>query len=484
MPFGPLIDRVPISETPVSLTNNCGGADLAKILIIDDFPLWGADLKAEIEAHHAIVSWPVQGDIGTHLQKQDYEVILLNLQLQKVGSFSLMKQIQTVSPHTPIIGLSDSDQAELIVNAVKKGAFDVIVPPFFKEKILLSIGRGLENRHLKNEIDYLKREQDIIYDFNRIIAQSAAMKRMIATLKKFSLTDSTILITGETGTGKSFLSGAVHYNSRRRTRPFIKINCANLPETLLESELFGHEKGSFTGANKTRVGRLEQAKDGTVFLDEIGEMSAALQAKLLRVLEEKSFERVGGNRTILSDVRIIAATNRKPETQVMEGSFREDLYYRLNVLRIHIPPLRERPECIGPLSIYLLEKICRNLKKKISGFSPNVMAAFKEYSWPGNIRQLANTIERAAILEGSSLIELQHIILPDLKTVQPVSGEIQIPKPAESLADREKQTVLSVLEDCLWIQKDAAHRLGVTPRALNYKIKKFGITHPRWRKNK
>lgn len=457
---------------------------MAKILIVDDLPLWEEDLITEIEAHHALSNWSVRSEITEHLKNKDYEVILLNLRMKRVDSFALLKQIKMISPYTPVIGLSDTDQADLIVKAVKKGAFDVIVKPFFKEKILLSISRGLENRHLKNEIDYLKREQDIIYDFNRIIACSTSMKRMIATLKKFSQTDSTILITGETGTGKSFLSGAVHYNSHRRNKPFIKINCANLPETLLESELFGHEKGSFTGANKTRVGRLEQARDGTVFLDEIGEMSGALQAKLLRVLEEKSFERVGGNRTIFSDVRIITATNRKPETQVMDGTFREDLYYRLNVLRVHIPPLQERKGCIEPLSIYLLEKICRILKKKIYGFATNVMAAFQEYSWPGNIRQLANTIERAAILEDSSVIELQHIILPDLKIIQPVSGETQIPKPAESLAEREKETILSVLEDCLWIQKDAALKLGITPRALNYKIKKFGITHPRWRKNK
>ena len=457
---------------------------MAKLLIIDDYPLWDEELRTAIMAEHDLSFWSVRSDITNHLKKEKYEIILINLQLKRADSFSLLKQIQNTCPHTPIVGLSKSQQAELIVQAVKKGAFDVLVEPFFKEKILLSIKRGLENRHLKNEIDYLKRQQDIIYDFSRIIARSSSMKRMIATLEKFAETDSTILITGETGTGKSFLSGAVHYNSRRRNKPFININCANLPETLLESELFGHEKGSFTGANKTRVGRLEQAKDGTVFLDEIGEMSAALQAKLLRVLEEKAFERVGGNRTIYSDVRIIAATNRKPESQVMDGTFREDLYYRLNVLRVHIPPLRERKECIEPLSTYLLEKTCRNLKKKINGFSATVMSAFKEYTWPGNIRQLANTIERAAILEDRSEIELQHVILPDLKKFQPIKGEILLTKPTESLAEREKETILSVLEDCLWIQKDAAHNLGITPRALNYKIKKFGITHARWRKNK
>ena len=457
---------------------------MAKILIIDERLDWWTDLKPDLEAHHVFKTWSVDIDIVDFLKKEEYEIILLSFQLKRCDSFTLLKQINQVSPQTPVIGLSDLEEADLIVRAVKKGAFDVIIKPFLKEKMLLAIERGLENRHLRNEIDYLKREQDIIYDFNRIIAFSPSIKRMISTLKKFAQTDSTILITGETGTGKSFLSGAVHYNSHRRNKPFIKINCANLPETLLESELFGHEKGAFTGANKTRVGRLEQAKDGTVFLDEIGEMSAALQAKLLRVLEEKSFERVGGNRTITSDVRIIAATNRKPEDQVSEGSFREDLYYRLNVLRVHIPPLRERHECIEPLSDYLLDKICRNLKKKINGFAPQVLGAFKSYSWPGNIRQLANTIERAAILEETAQIEQQHVILPDLKKIPSLSGDAPTLRPAESLADKEKETILNALEECLWIQKDAARKLGITPRALNYKVKKFNITHARWRKNK
>ncbi len=457
---------------------------MAKILIIDDRLDWWTDLKADLEPHHAFKFWSVGNDITDCLKKEEYEIILLNIQLKQRDSFSLLKQITQVSPQTPVVGLSDLEEAGLIVRAIKRGAFDVIIKPLLKEKVLLAIERGLENRHMRNEIDYLKHEQDIIYDFNRIIALSPSIKRMISTLKKFAQTDSTILITGETGTGKSFLSGAVHYNSRRRHKPFIKINCANLPETLLESELFGHEKGAFTGADKTRLGRLEQAKDGTVFLDEIGEMSAALQAKLLRVLEEKSFERVGGNRTITSDVRIITATNRKPEDQVADGSFREDLYYRLNVLRVHIPPLRERHECIEPLSAFLLYKICRNLKKKIDGFAPQVMAAFKTYSWPGNIRQLANTIERAAILEEKSLIEPQHVVLPDLLKPMSVPDEPPPPKPAESLADKEKETILAALKECLWIQKDAARKLGITPRALNYKVRKHHITHARWRKNK
>jgi len=459
------------------------GVVVSKILFIEENLNNWDELKEKLHEDHLLTFLPASKNISGHLKREDYELILLNFQLEKFDSFSLLQQIKQISPHTPVIGISESEQASLIVRAVKEGAFDFLIKPFSKAKILLSIERGLENRHLRNEIDYLKRKQDIIYDFDRIIAFSPAMKRMISTLKRFSQTDSTILITGETGTGKSFLSGAVHYNSIRQTKPFININCANLPETLLESELFGHEKGSFTGANITRVGRLEQAKGGTVFLDEICEMTATLQAKLLRVLEEKSFERVGGNKTIYSDVRIIAATNRKPEVQVAERKFREDLYYRLNVLRVHLPPLRERHECIEPLSRHLLEKTCRNLGEKIDDFAPNVLEAFQNYSWPGNIRQLANTIERAAILENSQIVQLHNIILPELhKSVAIKEGNPT--KPAESLAEKEKETILEALKESLWIQKEAAQRLGITPRALNYKIKKFEITHARWRKNK
>jgi DNA-binding NtrC family response regulator len=458
---------------------------MAKVLIIDESPDWWKSFEIELEKSHSISILLPRKNITSHLENEDYEIILLNFQPSRENGFQLLKQIKKISPHTPIIAVSRDEKADIIVQAIKEGVFDFLIKPFLKEKLLLSIDRGLENRHLKNEIDYLRREQDVIYDFDRIIARSEIMKQTMETLKKYSQTDSTILITGETGTGKSFLSGSVHYNSNRRIRPFIKITCANLPENLLESELFGHEKGAFTGADKTRVGRLEQAKGGTVFLDEIGEMNASLQAKLLRVLEEKAFERVGGNKTIYSEMRIIAATNRNLEVRVAEGKFREDLYYRLNVLRLHLPPLRERTECIEPLSIFLLEKICRTLKKNIKGLTPEVLEIFRTYPWPGNIRQMANTIERAVIMEEDSLIRLQHVILPQ-------SGEAinEIEKPADNereqktLLKMQKESILDALEKCLWIQKDAAVRLGITPRTLNYKIKKLGITHPGWRKHK
>ena len=431
---------------------------------------------------HDLTCWSDEKDIGTLLKQKEYAIILLSLQLEKLDSFGMLKRVKLLSPHTPVVATSEIDEPSLIVKAVKEGCFDFITKPFSKEKIQLSIQRALENRHLRNEIDYLRREQDVVYEFDRIIARSSCMKQTIVILKKFSGTDSTILVTGETGTGKSFLSGAIHFNSHRQKNPFIKINCANIPETLLESELFGHERGAFTGANKTRIGRLEQGKGGTVFLDEIGEMSLGLQSKMLGVLEEKSFERVGGNRAIHSDVRIIAATNKSPEKEVAEGAFREDLYYRLNVLRIHLPPLRERKECIEPLACHLLDKTCRNLKKKIEGFSPEVLEVFKSYSWPGNIRQFINTIERAVILEESHRIQAENIILPE--PIKRESKEEAITHaPVHSLAGQERDAILSALEESLWVQKKAAGLLGISPRALNYKVKKLGITHPHWRKN-
>jgi transcriptional regulator with GAF, ATPase, and Fis domain len=304
------------------------------------------------------------------------------------------------------------------------------------------------------------------------------MKKVIATLKRIADLEATVLMTGQTGTGKSILAGTIHFNSRRRSKPFIKINCANIPETLLESELFGHERGAFTGATKTRIGRMEQANGGTVFLDEIGELPAVLQAKLLRVLEEKCFERLGGNQTIRSDSRIIAATHRDLEATVEAGNFREDLYYRINVLRVHLPPLFERRECIEPLSNYLLQRISRDLGRKFDGFSPDVLGLFKEYHWPGNIRELSNAIERAALLEDGRQIGLDNITLygPGRKTGA-------APKPRD-LETGEKAMLMEALELSDWVQKDAAERLGVTPRKLNYMVNKHGITHARWRRNK
>jgi len=426
---------------------------------------------------------PTVLDAGKRMQKEDFALIILDVGAGDEQMVDILRGLQQTSPATPVIVTSLSQDARLIVDFIKTGATDFITRPFVGEKLRVSVRRAIEARSFKNEIDYLRREQDVVYDTERIIALSPAMHKAMANVHRLAQTESTILITGETGTGKSFISGNIHFNSPRRLKPFIKVNCANIPETLLESELFGHEKGAFTSADRTRAGRFEQAHGGTLFLDEFCELSFGLQSKLLRVLEDKSFERLGGNKTIQVDVRVIAATNRDIETWVGQNRFREDLYYRINVLRIHLPPLRERQEDIEPLAYYLLGKLCRTLKKKNRGFSPEALSMLKAYDWPGNIRQLSNTIERALLIEDDEIIQPESISLPVIR--KPTAEESKTSAFNLKLtAEQEKAMILHVLEENLWIQKDAALHLGISPRALNYRVKKLGISHHRWRKNK
>ena len=412
--------------------------------------------------------------------KKQYDIILLNLNPENESELDLLDEIHEHIPFTPVIITCDSNNTDLIDKILEPRAFDILVHPLSPARIKRTVRQALHKRQQDNELAYLRRTQDVVYDFDRIIAESANFKAIINSLKRFAATDATILITGNTGTGKSFLSSTVHYNSPRRDRPFIKINCSNIPEALLESELFGHEKGSFTSADKQRIGRFEQADGGTIFLDEIGEIPMEIQSKLLRVLEEKSFERVGGNKTIKVDVRLIAATNRDLAEQIVSGKFREDLYYRINVLPVHLPTLQERPLCLVPLAQALLKKAAASMKKKnISGFCPEALALIQGYEWPGNIRQLANTIERAVILEDGNRISLQSLHIPELSRTPPPL--IQVIEPLET---HERELILKALKENLWVQKNAAHCLGISPRALNYKIEKFGITHQNWRKHK
>ena len=433
-------------------------------------------------------------DFQVEVDKHQFDLIFLELNSQGVHNMELLEYAHKKSPYTPIIITSESESADIVVQAMNRGAFDFLVHPLSETRVAVAIKKAIESREQKFEIDYHRRKQDAVYDFRDVIAISRSMQEVITSLEKFAQTDSTILITGETGTGKSFLSGTVHFNSPRKKKPFVKINCANIPEDLLESELFGHEKGAFTGADKQRVGRFEQASGGTIFLDEIGEMSIGLQTKLLRVLEEKAFERVGGNKTIYVDVRVIAATNKDLHSQIEKGLFREDLFYRINVLPIRLPPLREREQCLAPLANVLLRKYCQSTRRDINGFSPHALERILRYGWPGNIRQLANTIERAVILTEGDQIKEDNLLLPAntliarksseeevVENFQEAGGEIISDK---SLAGQEKDLILRVLEDSLWVQKNAAKKLGISPRALNYKIRKLGITHPHWRKNK
>ncbi|MDD2466805.1 MAG: sigma-54 dependent transcriptional regulator [Desulfobulbus sp.] len=456
------------------------GDKKATVLAYKCSPENRSSIEAALAANFELSFYNDPTDFQNEVRRRPFDVILLNFQAENGRKQHMLQKIQEHTPSTPVILTCESEELLNIDKAFEPIIYDVINFPLSVARIKRTVRHALEKRRQENELAYLRRTQDIVYSFDRIIAESESFKTIIKSLKKFSATDATILLTGATGTGKSFLSGTVHYNSPRRDRPFIKINCANIPEPLLESELFGHERGSFTGAEKQRIGRFEQADGGTIFLDEIGEISLEIQSKLLRVLEDKSFERVGGNKTIKVDVRLIAATNKDLQELITLGKFREDLYYRISVLPVHLPSLKDRPKCLPPLALKLLEKSTTSLKKtNINSFSQEVLALIQGYDWPGNIRQLANTIERAVILEDADQISISSMHVPEMgRTMTPL---IQATEPLEV---HEKELILRALTENLWVQKDAAKCLGISPRALNYKIKKFGITHQNWRKHK
>ena len=367
---------------------------------------------------------------------------------------------------------------------MKSGAFDYVQRPFEVEEMEAKIGKALEMRRMQHQIDYLRHAQGGIYDFDRFIGSSGALATVLGVVRKVARSNATVLVRGETGTGKELIAGAVHHNSDRATKNFIKVNCAALQENLLESELFGHDKGAFTGADKQRIGRFEQADGGTLFLDEIGDMSPNTQAKILRVLQEHEFERLGGTRTMKVDVRLIAATNRDLTTMVEAGTFRDDLYYRLNVVAIEMPPLRERKEDVAELAAFFIKRFSGELKKKAAVLEPEALKLMMRYQWPGNIRELENTIERAMLLADGTRISAADLRLGDTATsISPRESAsiIRIPPNGIPLEDIERMAIVEALKMSNWVQKDAAEMLAISPRVMNYKIKVMGIELPRGR---
>jgi transcriptional regulator with GAF, ATPase, and Fis domain len=349
----------------------------------------------------------------------------------------------------------------------------------------VKVEKALELKRLRNELDYLRNERQENYDFDKIVGGSESLGRVLGVVRKVAKSNSTVLIRGETGTGKELIAGAIHHNSLRASRNFVKVNCAALQENLLESELFGHEKGAFTGADRQRIGRFEQADGGTLFLDEIGDMSPSTQAKILRVLQEHEFERLGGTRTIRVDVRLIAATNRDLSAMVASGHFREDLYYRLNVVSVETPPLRERKDDILPLALHFIRRFSSELKKRLDGLDNDAQKLLVRYNWPGNIRELENAIERAALLAESAMITATDLRLGDFSTGGMGSKDsqsvVKIPPTGIALEDIERQAITEALKMANWVQKDAAELLQISPRVMNYKIKTLSIEMPRRR---
>jgi len=420
------------------------------------------------------------------IERNNYDLILTQLASAEVDGYDILKKAKGKNKSTIIIVITDKEESHEAFEVINRGAHGFIEKPFSSSQLILEVKEALEKRSLSYDLDYLRHQQDTIYEAENIVGESPQLRTCLSTALKVAKTNFTILLTGETGVGKELIAGLIHYTSLRKNRPFIKVNCAALPETLLESELFGHEKGAFTGAINQRIGRFEQANGGSLFLDEIGDMSIRTQAKVLRSIERKEFERVGGGRTIKVDIRFITASNKDLAKEVQEGNFREDLYYRLNVVTIRTPPLRERKADIIPLAKYFLRKCCSDLKKKCTSFSPEVHKYMLGYHWPGNIRELRNMVERAALFSDGEVIGMDGFSTGEMPPRPKEGGEKAIMPPIEgmTLKEAERMLIVNALEKTNWVQKDAAELLGISKRVMNYKIKKHGIQNQRWRKGK
>ncbi len=380
------------------------------ILVIDDEENLRSGLILALQDEGYIVQSADNGKQG--LEKLDLflpDIVICDVKMPLLNGIELLQQAKQKHPHIPIIMLTGHAGLEDAINAMKLGAYDFLTKPVHLEKLFLLISRALESTQQKQHSEDLEKRIDARKGYKSIIGNSPKIHQAIDILKQVAPTDATVLLTGESGVGKEVFATALHENSERSNGAFVKVHCGALPETLLESELFGHEKGAFTGATTKRKGRFERADGGTIFLDEIGDISPQVQIKILRVLQEREFERIGGEETIYTDIRIITATNKNLLEAVKQGTFREDLYYRLNVVEIHIPPLRERLEDIPELAMYFLTQISQKYHKNISGFAPEVLQKLLAYQWPGNIRELQNAIETAVVLSTTDTIILENL---------------------------------------------------------------------------
>src|SRR5437773_44089 len=459
---------------------------LGRILIADDHDALRRGLvRGLTEVGHEIEEASNGNAAIEKLHDSYFDVVLSDLKMGGSDGLDVLRTTRALHPTTAVILMTAFGSVNTAVEAMKIGAFDYVQKPFEIEEMEVKIEKALEVKRLKYELEYLRGTQQDLYEFDKIVGSSPALQHVLDIVKKVAKSNTTVLIRGETGTGKELIAGAIHHNSLRTSRNFVKVNCAALQENLLESELFGHEKGAFTGADKQRIGRFEQADGGTLFLDEIGDMSANTQAKILRVLQEHEFERLGGTRTIRVDVRLIAATNRDLPSMVEAGTFREDLYYRLNVVTIEMPPLRERKEDVVALAGFFIRRFAGELKKKIDGLDPDATKLLMRYNWPGNIRELENAIERAMLLAERTHIGVEDLRLGDTSTTgsqREASSIVKIPPTGIPLEEIERLALIEALKMSNWVQKDAAELLAISPRVMNYKIKTLGIDFPRGRR--
>jgi two-component system response regulator AtoC len=451
-----------------------------KILVVDDELNMRLVLKTLLSKEGYEVVTASDGlEALKVLKNDDVKVIVTDLKMPKLDGMGLLDRIIREYPSTPVIIITAHGTIATAVDALKKGAFDYITKPFEQDELKSIIHKAVKTRRL-NEDELLLSPDEV--DRQGIVGSSEAMQRIYDDIKKVAGTTTTVLITGETGTGKELIANAIHRNSPRKNNPFIKINCAAIAENLMESELFGYEKGAFTGAASTKSGRFELADKGTLFLDEIGELPREMQVKLLSVIQDQAFERVGGLRTIKVDVRLIAATNRNLLQDVKDGLFREDLYYRLNVFHTHVPPLRERKEDILSLTDYFMEKFNKKLDRTVMQVDSRVKEIFGCYGWPGNIRELENLMERLVVMAGGDTIEFEDIPAElKLAVLAPqVSRPDALEKPFKDvmkshMEEVEKQAIIQCLEECGGNVTKAAQRLGLSRKGLQLKMIKYNL---------
>ncbi|RJQ55369.1 MAG: sigma-54-dependent Fis family transcriptional regulator [Desulfobacteraceae bacterium] len=450
---------------------------MVKLLVVDDDTAHRTMLKTLLggwgyEIHEA--------DDGSSaidaVRKQPFDLVLMDIRMLKVSGIEALDAVKSMNPAIPVVIMTAYSSVDTAVEALKKGAYDYLTKPLDFDKLKLTIQRAMEHVVLREENRLLKENLGRHFDTQNIIGRSPAMVRLLETVAQVAPSEATVMITGESGTGKELIAGAIHFNSPRKKGPFVKINCAAIAETLLESELFGHERGAFTGADRRKEGKFLQADKGSLFLDEVSEMSLTMQVKLLRVLQERELTRVGGEAVLPIDVRVIAATNKDLPEQIKEGRFREDLYYRLNVVSLHLPPLRHRREDIPLLADHFLKHFSEKNRRELKGISPNAMDRLIRYDWPGNVRELMNAIERGVVLAQADYLDEE--IFPiiqrsdsDGQAATPIGDRIE----GAPLEEVERATILRTLESTAGNKSEAARRLGITRKTLHKKLKKYGV---------
>jgi DNA-binding NtrC family response regulator len=450
---------------------------IGSILVVDDEKGQREILNTILQKEgYRIVDVPGGREAQEQLAKDEFDLILTDLKMQGMSGMELMEKILVENPQQCVVMMTAHGTIDSAVEAMKKGAFDYLEKPLERDDLLITIQRALEHVALLRENKILHKKLEEVQGVPNIIGEHPKIKEVFRIISKIASTNSTVLVYGESGTGKELVARAIHDRSLRKNRPFFAINCAAIPDTLMESELFGHEKGSFTGASSRELGLFEAADGGTVFLDEIGEMNVAMQAKLLRAIQEKEIRRVGGKLNIPVDVRIISATNKDLEAEIKKSLFREDLYYRLNVLRINLPPLRERGSDIVALAEFFVQKYGNASGISMKGISKPALKLLMNYPWPGNVRQLESIIERGVLMAESDYIQPEDLPA-EVHEEAAAGGRLRFELPVEGLSieDLERDLITKAMERSGWVIAKAAPLLGMSYKTLQYRLEKFGI---------